>query len=195
MEAWISTISRWVQQDLNTGVYKVGFAKDQETYNTNIVHVYGALNKLEEFVHWNGGPYMFGKKLTELDIQVYTTLIRFDTAYVQHFKLNLGMIRYDYPNLNNWMKNLYWNVKGFKETTDFRHIKEGVCQSLTDSLWGCADYMLQYTKAMTDINPNGITPIGPLPDIEEGFEPDFSKIRIGSIDLPAVLQYQATLAS
>ena len=126
LQAWIETIARWVARDLNMGVYKVGFAKDQETYNKNIIPVYGALNKLEEVVHYNRGPYILGKEFTELDIQVYATLIRFDVAYVQLFKLNLGMIRYDYPNLNNWMKNLYWNVRGFKETTDFRHIKEGV---------------------------------------------------------------------
>lgn len=36
------------------------------------------------------------------------------------------MVRWDYPVLNEWLKNLYWNVKGFKETTDFLHIKENV---------------------------------------------------------------------
>lgn len=122
----IDEIGKWMQADLNTGVYKAGFAPDQETYDKNVVPVFKALNKLEELLWNNGGPYVLGSHLTELDLQLYPTLIRFDTVYVQHFKCNLGTIRHDYPVLNEWMKNLYWNVPGFKETTDFRHIKENV---------------------------------------------------------------------
>ena len=91
-----------------------------------MIPVFGALNRLEEIVAQNGGPYILGKALTELDLRAYATLIRFDTVYVQHFKCNLGTIRHDYPVLNNLLKNLYWNVKGFKESTDFKHIKENV---------------------------------------------------------------------
>lgn len=69
---------------------------------------------------------MLGAHLTELDIRLYATLIRFDTVYVQHFKCNLGTIRHDYPVLNAWLTHLYWKVPGFKETTDFKHIKENV---------------------------------------------------------------------
>ena len=94
-----------------------------------MIPVFGALNRLEEIVAQNGGPYVLGKALTELDLRVYATLIRFDTVYVQHFKCNLGTIRHGYPVLNNWLKNLYWNVKGFKESTDFKHIKENVSGS------------------------------------------------------------------
>jgi putative glutathione S-transferase len=129
LEPIIDDMASWIHRDLNTGVYKVGFAQNQEDYDQAIIPVYGALNKLEEIVHFNEGPYILGKELTELDIRVYCTLIRFDVAYVQQFKLNLGMIRYDYPNLNNWLKNLYWNVEGFKETTDFKQIKDGVRNS------------------------------------------------------------------
>jgi glutathionyl-hydroquinone reductase len=44
-------------------------------------------------------------------------------VYVGHFKCNLGTIRHDYPNLNRWCKNLYWNYDAFKSTTNFDHIK------------------------------------------------------------------------
>ena len=64
--------------------------------------------------------------MTELDLRAYATIIRFDAIYVQHFKCNLGTIRGNYSVIHNWMKNLYWNVAGFKETTDFKHIKENV---------------------------------------------------------------------
>jgi NRPS condensation-like uncharacterized protein len=63
-------------------------------------------------------------------------------------------------------------VKGFKETTDFKHIKEN------------------YTKSHDDINPKHITPMGPWPDVEEGVEMDFEKLRVGCVKMPAVLEYE-----
>ena len=127
----IDEVGQWMQADLNTGVYKAGFAPNQATYDKNVVPVFRALNRLEEMLSKNGGPYLLGLQLTELDLRLYPTLIRFDTVYVQHFKCNLGTIRHDYPILNEWMKNLYCNVPGFKETTDFRHIKENVSSHLS----------------------------------------------------------------
>lgn len=52
---------------------------------------------------------------------------------------------------------------------------------------------MQYTKSHADINPKAITPMGPFPDVEEGVEEDFSKLRVGGVRLPAVLEYQAGL--
>lgn len=126
LRSQIDAISTWLQRDLNTGVYKAGFAPDQATYDKNVIPVFGALNKLERLVHKNGGPYILGKELTELDIRAYATIVRFDTVYVQHFKCNLGTIRHEYPVLNAWLKHVYWNVEGFKQSTDFKHIKENV---------------------------------------------------------------------
>jgi putative glutathione S-transferase len=115
-----------MQSQINTGVYKSGFARTQEGYEKAVIPLFVALNKLEKIIYENGGPYVLGKTLTELDLRTYGTIVRFDVAYVEHFKCNLGTIRHNYPMLNNWLKNLYWNVDGFKETTDFRHIKENV---------------------------------------------------------------------
>lgn len=67
--------------------------------------------------------------------------------YVQHFKCNIRDIRSGYPHLHKWMRNLYWNVPAFKDTTNWLHIKN------------------HYTKSHTQINPHSITPVGPLPDI------------------------------
>jgi putative glutathione S-transferase len=180
----IDEVGEWMQADLNTGVYKAGFAPDQATYDKNVIPVFQALNRLEEMLSKKGGPYVLGSELTELDLRLYPTVIRFDTVYVQHFKCNLGMIRHDYPLLNEWMKNLYWNVPGFKETTNFRHIKENV-GSHSSSLLNRTDINRQYTKSHADINPKAITPMGPIPDIESGFEKDSSKIKAGGVKLPA----------
>ncbi|KAF3008348.1 hypothetical protein E8E14_009217 [Neopestalotiopsis sp. 37M] len=175
LRASIDEISEWMQRDLNTGVYKAGFAPDQDTYNKNVPVVFAALNHLEQIIHKNAGPYILGNDLTELDIRAYATIIRFDAVYVQHFKCNLGTIRGNYPVIHEWMKNLYWNVKGFKETTDFRHIKEN------------------YTKSHDKINPLAITPLGPYPEVEEGVDLDFQRLAPGSIKHPAVLQRQKEL--
>lgn len=171
----IDAITKWMQRDLNSGVYKAGFAETQEAYDEGVVIVFAALNHLESLIHRNGGPYILGKQLTELDIRAYTTIIRFDVIYVQHFKCNLGTIRANYPVIHEWLKNLYWNVKGFKETTDFKHIKEN------------------YTKSHAKINPLAITPMGPFPDVEEGVNMEFARIKPGSVRHPAVLERQAEL--
>jgi len=171
----IDRISDWMQPDLNTGVYKAGFAPDQATYEKNLPAPFAALNKLEKIAHAHGGPYILGKSMTEVDVRAYATLIRFDTVYVQHFKCNLGMIRYSYPVLHNWLKYMYWEHPEYRNTTDFRHIKEN------------------YTKSHTDINPKAITPVGPWPNIDKGFETDLGKLEPGSIDMPEVLEYEKKL--
>ena len=75
------------------------------------------------------------------------TIIRFDPVYVQHFKCNLTDIRSGYPHIHLWLRNLYWEIPAFGETTQFDHIK-----------W-------HYTRSHTQINPLGITPLGPVPNI------------------------------
>jgi glutathionyl-hydroquinone reductase len=67
-------------------------------------------------------------------------------------------------------------VPGFKETTDFKHIKEN------------------YTKSHDDINPKAITPRGPYPDIELGWETDLSRIRVGEVSMPEIVELEGTLA-
>lgn len=177
LRAPIDDISEWMQRDLNTGVYKAGFAKTQDEYDTNVPIVFAALNKLEKIIASNNGPYILGQHLTELDIRAYATIVRFDTVYVQHFKCNLGTIRHDYPQINNWLKNLYWNVPAFGGTTDFRHIKEN------------------YTKSHFDINPRAITPMGPWVEVETGYEADLRKVRIGGVGMPLVLELERKLSS
>ncbi|KAL1303627.1 hypothetical protein AAFC00_006987 [Neodothiora populina] len=171
----IDRISEWMQRDLNTGVYKAGFASSQEAYDKAVPIVFAALNKLEKILYENKGPCVLGKHMTELDVRLYATLIRFDPVYVQHFKCNLGNIRYTYPVLHNWLKGMYWNHPAFGGTTDFKHIKEN------------------YTKSHQDINPKAITPMGPYPDIEKGYEEDWSKLSPGSIDLPIVTEHEKQL--
>ncbi|EME83833.1 uncharacterized protein MYCFIDRAFT_44255 [Pseudocercospora fijiensis CIRAD86] len=175
LRAQIDHLGEQLQQHLNTGVYKAGFAPDQATYEKNLPPVFAILNKLEKLTSSNAGPYILGPKLTEIDIRTFCTLIRFDVVYVQHFKCNLGMLRYSYPTLYNWLKGLYWNLPEARDTTDFRHIKEN------------------YTKSHYDINPRGITPLGPWPDIDRGFERDWGMVGVGGIEMEEVLEFEERL--
>lgn len=146
----IDEINDWVYDNINNGVYKSGFATKQEIYEQEVTNVFKHLDKVEAILSEGAKlsyKFLLGSHLTEADIRLYTTIVRFDAVYHQHFKCNLKMIRHDYPHLHNWLRLLYWKIPGFQETTDFHHIKK------------------HYTVSHIKINPNQITPLGPVPDI------------------------------
>jgi len=142
----IDELNSWVYDTVNNGVYKSGFATTQEAYLENVKSLAGSLDRLNKMLE--GKDYLIGDTLTEADIRLYPTIIRFDPVYVGHFKCNVGTIRHDYPNLNRWMKNLYWKNDAFKSTTQFDHIK------------------IHYYTSHPQINPTRIVPYGPIPAIE-----------------------------
>ncbi|KAI4247272.1 MAG: hypothetical protein L6R40_001615 [Gallowayella cf. fulva] len=151
----IDEINSWMMPNLNYGVYKAGFATTQASYEEHCRIVFSTLDRLESHLSDNpNNMYILGQDITEIDLKLYTTLIRFDTIYQQHFKLMIGSIRHNYPRLHRWLKHLYWKVPGVKETTEFKHIKEN------------------YSKCQAGINPRAITPLGPDPDIESWTEED-----------------------
>ncbi|KAK0124932.1 S-glutathionyl-(chloro)hydroquinone reductase [Cadophora gregata f. sp. sojae] len=148
LQSQIEATNEWTYNDINNGVYKSGFATTQEAYEKAVKTLFGSLDKVEKHLsEVTDGPFYFGKEITEADVRLYTTIVRFDVVYVQHFKTNLRTIRADYPYIHKWLRNLYWNIPAFKDTTEFTHIKN------------------HYTKSHTQINPFSITPLGPEPPI------------------------------
>ena len=126
----IDHMNEWVYNTVNNGVYKTGFATTQQAYESNLFPVFESLDRLEKHLGESGhSPYLFGKAITEADIRLYTTMIRFDVAYHNIFMCNLKMIRHDYPRLHLWLRNLYWNSgkttngSAFKDTVDFYAVR------------------------------------------------------------------------
>ncbi|KAF4564630.1 S-glutathionyl-(chloro)hydroquinone reductase [Pleurotus pulmonarius] len=142
----IDELNSWIYPNVNNGVYRSGFATTQESYSKAVKEVFEALDKLEIIL--DGKDYLVGNRLTEADIRLWVTIIRFDPVYVGHFKCNIRTIRSGYPNINTWLKKLYWNNEAFKASTNFNHIKT------------------HYYWSHTAINPTRIVPVGPFPDIE-----------------------------
>lgn len=138
----IDSINDYVYDRVNNGVYKCGFATQQTAYEEAFEELFEALDKLEERLATQS--YLVGETLTEADWRLFTTLVRFDSVYVGHFKTNKRRI-VDYPNLWNYVKALY-QVPGIAETVVMDHIKQ------------------HYYGSHHMINPTGIVPVGPQLD-------------------------------
>ncbi|KAI9679244.1 MAG: S-glutathionyl-(chloro)hydroquinone reductase [Caeruleum heppii] len=143
----IEDMNDWVYNDINNGVYKSGFATTEDAYKKAVLTLFKSLDRVEAHLLEAGSPYLFGQQVTEGDVRLYTTIVRFDPVYQQHFKCNLRDIRSGYPAVHRWLRHLYWDVPAFGDTTQFEHIKN------------------HYTKSHRQINPFSITPVGPVPDI------------------------------
>jgi glutathionyl-hydroquinone reductase len=125
-------------------VYRCGFAPSQEAYDRAVVALFSRLDELESRLA--GSRYLFGERISEADVRLWVTLVRFDTVYVTHFKANLRRL-VDFPNLWAYARDLY-RLPAFGGTTNFDHIKR------------------HYYMTHPQLNPTRIVPAGPLLDWE-----------------------------
>lgn len=140
----IDAINERVYENVNNGVYRTGFATSQEAYESAVEKLFGTLDELDRRLA--DRRYLVGSRLTEADIRLFTTLVRFDAVYVGHFKCNLRRIA-DYEHLSGYLRDLC-QTDGFGETVDFDHIKR------------------HYYETHDSINPTGIVPVGPELDLD-----------------------------
>ena len=138
----IDTVNDFVYHRINNGVYKAGFATKQEVYEEEVTALFAALDQME--VRLAGQDYLVGNRLTEADIRLFTTLVRFDAVYFGHFKCNLKPLT-AYPNLWAYTKRIY-QLPGMAQTVNFDHIKR------------------HYYGSHKTINPTGVIPMGPTLD-------------------------------
>lgn len=143
----IDALNRWMLHHVNNGVYKTGFAGSQEAYEEAYHELWDALDVLEQRL--SERRYLMGPSITEADVRLFPTLVRFDPVYHGHFKANRQPL-VTMPNLWNYLKDLF-QTPGFGDTVDFRQIKE------------------HYYVVHADINPTRIVPLGP--SLERFLEP------------------------
>jgi glutathionyl-hydroquinone reductase len=128
-----------VYTDVNNGVYRCGFATSQDAYERAFVALFDRLDALQDRL--SGRRYLMGERITEADVRLFTTLVRFDAAYHGHFKCNLRKLT-EMPVLWAYARDLFQSP-GFGETVDFDAIKQ------------------HYYGTHPRINPTGIVPLGP----------------------------------
>ena len=141
----IDALNEQIYPRLNNGVYRAGFATTQVAYEEAFADVFGMLDQLEYRLETNG-PLLFGAAITEADIRLFVTLVRFDAAYFSLFKCNLRRIA-DYPRLAAYLAAML-EIGGIRDTVSINHIKHGY-------------------YSVKALNPTGIVPVGPdLPGLD-----------------------------
>jgi len=119
LRAEIDSLNEIIFHDVNNGVYKCGFARSQEAYEQAYDTLFERLDELEQRL--SKQRFLFGDFITDADVRLYATLVRFDVAYYSAFKANRNRI-VDFPNLWGYLRDLY-QTHGFGDTTDFDAIK------------------------------------------------------------------------
>ena len=141
----IEPVNQRIYDTVNNGVYRSGFSTTQEAYDEAVTLLFESLDWLEERLTQQ--RYLMGKRITEADWRLATTLFRFDPVYVGHFKCNLKRL-VDYPALWAYTRELYqW--PGIAETVNFTHIKN------------------HYYGSHKTVNPTLIVPKGPVVDFDQ----------------------------
>jgi putative glutathione S-transferase len=139
LRAEMDELMHAVYVDVNDGVYCCGFAGGQDAYDRAYRRLFDRLDRLSERLERQ--RYLMGDSVTEADVRLFTTLVRFDAVYHTHFKCNRQKLS-EMPVLWAYARDLF-QTPGFGDTVDFDHIKR------------------HYYEVHRDINPTGIVPVGP----------------------------------
>ncbi|MFB6160276.1 MAG: glutathione S-transferase family protein [Haloferacaceae archaeon] len=138
----VDRIIEEIYDPINNGVYRAGFADTQSAYDDAVSALFDALDRWESLL--DERRYLAGDRLTEADLAMFATLVRFDAVYHTHFKCNRRAV-HEYPNLWNYTKELY-GLPGVAETVDLDHVTR------------------HYYRSHGEINPKRLVPVGP--DVE-----------------------------
>ena len=123
----IDELNNVIFHDINNGVYKCGFALSQEIYEKAYDQLFARLDELEERL--SNKRFLLGDYITDADVRLYSTLVRFDVAYYTAFHTNRNLIK-EFPNLWGYVRDLY-QTPCFGDTTDFDSIKMHYHVSIT----------------------------------------------------------------
>ncbi len=135
----MDAVMKRVYTEVNNGVYRCGFAGSQAAYDAAYDRLFIALDWLSDRLA--AQRYLMGETITEADVRLFTTLVRFDPVYHGHFKCNRAKLT-EMPVLWAYARDLF-QTPGFGDTIDFEQIKQ------------------HYYVVHTDLNPLSIVPRGP----------------------------------
>jgi len=137
----IDEMNEWTYRAINNGVYKCGFARTQEAYEEAVEELFAGLERLESVLERSKMKFLVSDdEVTEIDVRVFQTLVRFDEVYVVYFKTNKKCIR-EYENISAYVKRLY-AMPAFRKATN---------------MW---DIKTHYFTSHVALNPYGIIPKG-----------------------------------
>ncbi|MBL0867443.1 glutathione S-transferase family protein [Pectobacterium carotovorum] len=156
LRAQIDELNGWIYDKVNNGVYKAGFATSQSAYDESATTVFAALSDLESILAKQ--RYLTGEQLTEADLRLWTTLIRFDPVYHTHFKCDKYRLS-DYPNLFGFLRDIY-QMPGIADTVDMAHIRH------------------HYYRSHGTINPHGVISLGPEQDLNQPHHRDKTFVNL-----------------
>ena len=134
-----------INKNINDGVYKCGFARNQSAYEKASQNLFAAINEVETLLKKNKGDWIFGEELTYADIYLFPTFIRWELIYSKLFKCTQ-------QELSNFEKIIEWRLKFFK------------LSNISKTCYG-NEWKKDYYKALFPLNPNQVIPV--LPSLEE----------------------------
>jgi putative glutathione S-transferase len=135
----IDEVSELIYHDVNNGVYRTGFSSSQAAYEDAYRTLFARLDWLEERL--TNQRFLVGDTITEADVRLFTTLVRFDAVYHGHFKCNRNKLS-EMPALWGYLRDLF-QTPGFGDTVNFEQAKD------------------HYYIVHTSINPTQVVPLGP----------------------------------
>ena len=130
-----------INEDINNGVYKCGFARNQNAYVKASQKLFSGLTTIEKLLKENGGPWLLGNKISIADIYLFPTIIRWEYVYSKLFKCTEKDI-YFFKSIILWRYN-FFKLKGISETCSYKN------------------WIKDYYQAIFPLNPNQIIPLQP----------------------------------
>ena len=118
-KAKLHEVSTWLSPLMIHGVYRCGFAKTQWAYDRAINDLCAAFDRADDILEKQ--RFLTGDDLTDADIRLFVTLLRFDEVYAVYFKANARLVMLT-PALLNFCRDIY-QMPGIRETCNMDQIK------------------------------------------------------------------------
>lgn len=141
LRADIDQINEWVYENINNGVYRAGFATKQAAYEEAECAVHASLERCDKLL--SEQRFLCGQVVTEADVRLLPTAVRFDGVYASFFRCGRKQLRSDYPHVSRWMKDML-RLTG-------------------PGLFDLGKARTSYYRNLFPLNPGGIVPAGPTP--------------------------------